>query len=75
MHERAMQEQIRYQLVEMEMAGHEEMESANICQVYATHLQDKCCKKGYQINDQQILCDGSYAEHHMICNLLISIIL
>jgi hypothetical protein len=48
----------------MEVAGHEEMQSANISQVDATHLEDKRGKEGYQVYDQQILCNRGYTEHH-----------
>ena len=65
MHETGMKKQIGHQLVEMEMTGHEEMQAPDISQVYTAHLQDKRGKKGYQVNDQQILRDGRYAEHHI----------
>ena len=64
MHERGVQKQIGHQLIIMEMAGHEEMQSPDVCQVDAAHLEDKRGKESNQVDDQQILCDGRYAEHH-----------
>ena len=66
-----MQEQIGHQLIIMEVAGHEEMQTPDVCQVNASHLEDQRGKEGNQVDDQQILRDGWYAEHHKIYDLLI----
>ena len=66
-----MQKQIGHQLIIMKVAGHEEMQSSDVCQVDSTHLENQRGKEGNQVDDQQILRDGWYAEHHAIYDLLI----
>ena len=34
-----MQEQVGYQLVQMEVAGHKEMKTSYVCEVYTTQLE------------------------------------
>ena len=70
MGESPMQELIGNQLIEMEVAGHKEMQAADIGQVDAAHLEDERGEECDQVDDQQILCDGRYAEHHKIDDLL-----
>jgi hypothetical protein len=35
-------------------------------------LQDKCRKESQQIDDQQVLGDGGYTEHHIIYDFTIN---
>jgi hypothetical protein len=65
MHETGMQEEIGHQLVKMTIIGHEKMKSADVFQIDSSQFQNKRGKEGDQINDQQILCDRGYAEHHV----------
>ena len=66
MHETGVEEQIGDQLIEVEIACHKEMQAADVGQIDAAHLQDECGNECDQIDDQQIFCDGWYAEHHAL---------
>jgi len=53
----------------MEIAGHEEMQATDVCQINVSQLKNICGNKSDQINDQQIFGDGWYAEHHIMLAL------
>ena len=55
----------------MEIAGHEEVKAANISQINTTQLENEGGYERDQVYDQQILCNGRYAEHHVVYCLMI----
>ena len=71
MHEAGVQEEISHQLIQMEVAGQKEMQTSDVSQVDASHLENKRSKECQQINNQQILGNGWYTEHHIIYDLQI----
>ena len=66
-----MKEQIGDELVKVEIVCHEEMETSNACQVNSLCLKNQCRQECDTVDYQQIFCDGWYAEHLFIYNLLI----
>ena len=64
-----MQEQIGYQLVQMEVAGHEEMKTSYVCEVDTTQLENVGGNECDQVYDQQVFGDCGYAEHHRYFSL------
>ena len=69
MHEVSMQEQVGYQLVQMEVAGHEEVKTSYICEVDTTQLENVSSNECDQVYDQQVFGDCGYAEHHRYFSL------
>ena len=72
MHEVCMQKEISYELIEVEVVGHEEVQASNVGQVNASQLQNYGGQECYQVNDEQILCNRWYAEHHNIYIFIIN---
>ena len=65
MHEVGMEKQVGYELIEMEVVGHKEVQASNVGKVDTAQLQNYGGKECYQVNDEQILCNRWYAEHHI----------
>jgi hypothetical protein len=70
-HKVGVKKQISYQLIKMEIIGHEKMKSADGRQIYSLHLKNQCCQECNAVDYQQIFCDGWYAKHLFIDDLLI----
>jgi hypothetical protein len=64
-----MKKEIGDELIKMEVIGHEEMEASDVGQIDSLHLQNIRRQKSDAVDDQQIFCDGWYAEHFSVCSL------
>ena len=53
----------------MEVAGHEEMKTSYVCEVYTTQLEYVGGYECDQVYDQQVFGDCGYAEHHRYFSL------
>ena len=60
-----MKEQIGNQLIEVEMARHEKVQTTDVCQINATHLKYVGGNERKQIDDQQVFRDSGNTKHHL----------
>ena len=64
-----MQKQIGYQLIQVEIDGHKEVQTTDVSKVDATQLENEGGNECDQIYDQQIFGNCGYAEHHRYFSL------
>ena len=56
---------VSQELEEMEILGHEEMQSADCCKVASLHLKQPRSGKSHDVDDKKILCDSRYVSEHL----------
>ena len=61
-----MQELVSQELIEMEMAGHEEMKTAKLSKADVLLLKNPCRHKYQDVDDEQVLCYYRNVTKHIL---------